>query len=258
MAIKCHHAIPVHTNIKTELIYGTSRLISKLMNMPVQPNKAIVGRNAFAHSSGIHQDGVLKHRENYEIIDPKEVGVHESTIVLTARSGRAALKHHLDALGVKLEGEPLREVYEEFLVLADSKRDIGTKDLLSLVGKFMDSSTFIELGKVTYESNGEIKATVGLRFGGKDFEASSTGNGPVDAVLKAIDSIVKPQIELEEFLIQAITHGSDDVAKVHMRLINSDKPYYGFASNTDIVLASAQAFVDALNKIPVKDKVIVA
>jgi 2-isopropylmalate synthase len=101
MAIKCHQTIPVYTDIKTEKIYGTSRLISKLMNMPVQPNKAIVGRNAFAHSSGIHQDGVLKHRENYEIIDPKEVGVHESSIVLTARSGRAALKHHLDALGVE-------------------------------------------------------------------------------------------------------------------------------------------------------------
>lgn len=258
MAIKCHHAIPVHTNIKTELIYGTSRLISKLMNMPVQPNKAIVGRNAFAHSSGIHQDGVLKHRENYEIIDPKEVGVHESTIVLTARSGRAALKHHLDALGVVLEGEPLREVYEEFLLLADSKRDIGTKDLLSLVGKFMDGSSFIELGKVSYQSNGEIKAHVELKVGEKNFEADSTGNGPVDAVLKAIESIVKPQIELEEFLIQAITHGSNDVAKVHMRIIQGDRPYYGFASNTDIVLASAQAFVDALNKIPVKDKVIVA
>jgi 2-isopropylmalate synthase len=164
----------------------------------------------------------------------------------------------LDALGVELEGEPLREVYEEFLLLADSKRDIGTKDLLSLVGKFMDGSSFIELEKVSYQSNGEIKANVKLKVGEKNFEADSTGNGPVDAVLKAIESIVKPQIELEEFLIQAITHGSDDVAKVHMRIIQGDRPYYGFASNTDIVLASAQAFVDALNKIPVKDKVIVA
>jgi 2-isopropylmalate synthase len=133
MAIKCHKTIPVYTTIITPKIYHTSRLVSKLMNMPVQPNKAIVGRNAFAHSSGIHQDGVLKHRENYEIIDPKDVGVEESSIVLTARSGRAALKHHLDALGVELEGEELREVYEAFLILADSKRDIGRKDLLELV-----------------------------------------------------------------------------------------------------------------------------
>jgi 2-isopropylmalate synthase len=253
MAIKSHQTIPVYTDIVTPKIYQTSRLVSKLMNMPVQPNKAIVGRNAFAHSSGIHQDGVLKHRENYEIIDPKEVGVDESTIVLTARSGRAALKHHLDALGVELEGEELRVVYEAFLVLADSKRDIGRKDLLELVGKYMDESHFIELENISYSSNGEINAEVTLKIGNEQYTANSKGVGPVDAVLKSIEQIVKPQVELEEFLIQAITHGSDDVAKVHMRLIKSDKPYYGFASNNDIVLASAQAFVDALNKIPVKE-----
>ena len=253
MAIKSHKSIPVYTDIITPRIYKTSRLVSKLMNMPVQPNKAIVGRNAFAHSSGIHQDGVLKHRENYEIIDPKEVGVDESTIVLTARSGRAALKHHLDALGAELEGEELRIVYEAFLVLADSKRDIGRKDLLELVGKYMDESNFIELENVSYSSNGEINAEVSLKIGNEKYTATSTGVGPVDAVLKSIEKIVKPQVDLEEFLIQAITHGSDDVAKVHMRLIKSDKPYYGFASNNDIVLASAQAFVDALNKIPVKE-----
>jgi 2-isopropylmalate synthase len=257
MAIKCHHDIPVHTSINSPKIYGTSRLISKLMNMPVQPNKAIVGRNAFAHSSGIHQDGVLKHRENYEIIDPKDVGVHESTIVLTARSGRAALKHHLDALGVELEGEELREVYEAFLTLADSKRDIGPKDLLSLVGKYIQDSNFIELVKVTYASNGDIQANVELKVGDNIHQATSNGNGPVDAVLKAIEKIVKPQVELEEFLIQAITAGSDDEAKVHMRLMLGEIPYYGFASSTDIVLASAQAYVDALNKIPVKNKVTV-
>jgi 2-isopropylmalate synthase len=198
---------------------------------------------------------VLKHRENYEIIDPKEVGVEESSIVLTARSGRAALKHHLDALGVELEGEELREVYEAFLSLADSKRDIGRKDLLELVGKYMDESNFIELKNVAYSSNGTVNAQVKLKIGNQSHEAASSGVGPVDAVLKAIESIVKPQVDLEEFLIQAITHGSDDVAKVHMRLIKSEKPYYGFASNQDIVLASAQAFVDALNKIPVKEYV---
>ena len=253
MAIKCHQSIPVHTEIVTPKIYHTSRLVSKLMNMPVQPNKAIVGRNAFAHSSGIHQDGVLKHRENYEIIDPKEVGVAESTIVLTARSGRAALKHHLDALGVELEGEALREVYEAFLVLADSKRDVGRKDLLELVGKYIDESNFIELEHVHYSSDGEASAEVTLKVGNALQVAKASGVGPVDAVLKAIESIVQPQVELEEFLIQAMTQGSDDVAKVHMRLIKSDNPYYGFASNQDIVLASAQAFVDALNKIPVKE-----
>jgi 2-isopropylmalate synthase len=253
MAIKCHNSIEVHTNIVTPRIYNTSRLVSKLMNMPVQPNKAIVGRNAFAHSSGIHQDGVLKHRENYEIIDPKDVGVAESTIVLTARSGRAALKHHLDALGAELEGEELREVYEAFLILADSKRDISRKDLMGLVGKYVTDSNFIELENVAYSSNGTIESTVTLKIGDESMTASAHGNGPVDAVLKAIEKLAKPHVELEEFLIQAITHGSDDVAKVHMKLIKGDKPYFGFASHTDIVLASAQAFIDALNKIPVKD-----
>jgi 2-isopropylmalate synthase len=195
----------------------------------------------------------LKHRENYEIIDPKEVGVAESTIVLTARSGRAALKHHLDALGVELEGEALREVYEAFLLLADTKRDVSRKDLLELVGNYIEDSNFIELGEVNYSSAGTVQAEVKLKIGTAHHQAVATGVGPVDAVLKAIETMVQPQVDLEEFLIQAMTQGSDDVAKVHMRLIKSDKPYYGFASNQDIVLASAQAFVDALNKIPVKE-----
>jgi 2-isopropylmalate synthase len=153
-----------------------------------------------------------------------------------------------------LEGEALREVYEDFLNLADKKRDIGPKDLLSLVGKYLDESSFIELENVSYQSNGEIKAEVTLKVGDNTHKSSSTGNGPVDAVLKAIEKVIKPHYVLEEFLIQAITAGSDDVAKVHMRLMQGDRPYYGFSSNSDIVLASAQAFVDALNKIPVKDK----
>ena len=116
MILKSHNDIGLHTNIDVSKIYGVSRMITRLMSMPVQPNKAIVGRNAFAHSSGIHQDGVIKHRENYEIIDPKDVGVPESSIILTARSGRAALKHNLENMGIQLEKEELDEVYEKFLV----------------------------------------------------------------------------------------------------------------------------------------------
>ena len=117
----------------------------------------------------------------------------------------------------------------------------------------MEESNFIELEKVSYSSNGQVSAQVTLKIGSETHQSSSSGVGPVDAVLKAIEKIAKPQVDLEEFLIQAITHGSDDVAKVHMRLIKGEKPYYGFASNADIVLASAQAFVDGLNKIPVKE-----
>ena len=128
MIFKSHKELNVSTNINTTRIYKTSRMVSSLMNMPVQPNKAIVGRNAFAHSSGIHQDGVLKNRESYEIIDPKDVGIDENSIVLTARSGRAALKHRLHLLGVELSKEDLDKAYESFLKLADRKKDINDDD----------------------------------------------------------------------------------------------------------------------------------
>jgi len=255
MAIKSHKDIHVHTQINTPKSYETSRIVSKLMNMPIQPNKAIVGRNAFAHSSGIHQDGVLKHRENYEIIDPKDVGVEESSIVLTARSGRAALKHHLDLLGFDFEGEGLNKVYEEFLVLADSKRDIGKKDLLNLIGKFTEDNSLITLEKVAYSRGDVVKGEVSLKIGNNLLTGTSEGNGPVDAVIKSIKKIIEHEVYLDEFLIQAMTKGSDDNCKTHMRVMHKGKPYHGFASDTDIVMASAQAFVDALNKIPVKTKV---
>ncbi|MEX2567039.1 MAG: 2-isopropylmalate synthase [Cyclobacteriaceae bacterium] len=253
MAIKSHKEIPVFTNINTKKIYETSRIISKLMNMPIQPNKAIVGRNAFAHSSGIHQDGVLKNRENYEIIDPKDVGVEESSIVLTARSGRAALKHHLKLLGFEFEGEKLNQIYEDFLTLADSKRDIGRKDLLSLIGEHIENSPFITLEEITYagKEGEEAKAQITLSVGDKIMDGSATGNGPVDAVIKSIKQLISHEVILDEFLIQAMTKGSDDICKVHMRLMHKSKPYHGFGSETDIVLASAKAFVDALNKLPV-------
>jgi 2-isopropylmalate synthase len=252
MAIKSHSDIPVYTQINTPRIYETSRLVSTLMNMPIQPNKAIVGRNAFAHSSGIHQDGVLKHRENYEIIDPKDVGVEASSIVLTARSGRAALKHHLDLLGFNFEGEELNRVYEDFLVLADSKRDIGKKDLLTLIGKYSEDVSLISLEKVHYSRGETVKGEVTLKIGNEYFTGTSEGNGPVDAVIKSIKKLINHQVYLDEFLIQAMTKGSDDTCKTHMRLMHEGKPYHGFASDTDIVMASAIAFVDALNKIPVK------
>lgn len=129
MTIKTHHDLGMYTHIKSERIYEVSKLVSKLMRMPVQPNKAIVGSNAFAHSSGIHQDGFLKHAENYEIINPADVGVSSSSILLTARSGRAALKHRLEILGYKIEGADLDLVYENFLILADEKKQVNDQDL---------------------------------------------------------------------------------------------------------------------------------
>ncbi len=256
MILRSHKELDIDTNINSQNIYQISRLVSNLMNMPVQPNKAIVGRNAFAHSSGIHQDGVLKHRENYEIIDPKDVGINESSIVLTARSGRAALKHRLSILGFDLDKEKLDEVYDEFLKLADRKKDIKDEDVALLVGDVKKEDRKIKLDNLQVVTGKGIEsmAFVRLVIAGEPFEASSTGNGPVDAAIKAIKSIIKRTVVLEEFLIQAITRGSDDVGKVHMQVEHEGTLYYGFGANTDIVTASAEAFIDALNKIPAKLK----
>ncbi len=240
----------LETGINTKKIFETSRLVSTLMNMPVQANKAIVGRNAFAHSSGIHQDGVLKNRENYEIIDPHDVGINESSIVLTARSGRAALKHRLEVLGYELEQEKLDSVYQEFLTLADKKKSITDEDLAILMGESVKKDRHIKLdflqvvsGKTTIPM-----ATVRIDMNGEILSATESGNGPVDAAIKAVKEIVRRKATIEEFLIQAITKGSDDIGKVHMQLNYDNKVYYGFGANTDIVTASVEAYIDAINK----------
>lgn len=250
MILKSHKEIGIETNINTKKIYGISRMVSSLMNMPVQPNKAIVGRNAFAHSSGIHQDGVLKNRESYEIIDPKDVGVDENSIVLTARSGRAALKHRLEVLGVTLEKEALDAAYEEFLKLADKKKDINDDDVLMLVGKERQAHSRIKLEYLQVSSGIGIKAvaSVCLNIAGEKFEAASSGNGPVDAALNAIKNILRRTTTVKEFLIQAMTKGSEDVGKVHMQIEFEGNIYYGFGANTDIVAASVEAYIDAINK----------
>lgn len=248
-----YQVLKIDTNINTKNIYKTSRLVSNLMNMPVQPNKAIVGRNAFAHSSGIHQDGVLKNRENYEIIDPTDVGINESSIVLTARSGRAALKHRLEILGFKLTKEQLDEVYQKFLELADKKKDIRDDDVALLVGSTEKKGQRVKLDFLQVVSGKSLipMATVRLDIAGEKFDATASGNGPVDAAINAVKQIIRRQVTLEEFLIQAITKGSDDVGKVHMELDFDGVKYFGFGAHTDIITASVESFLDALNKIPV-------
>lgn len=250
MIFGSHKEAGIETNINSRNIYGISRMVSSLMNMPVQPNKAIVGRNAFAHSSGIHQDGVLKNRESYEIIDPKEVGIDDNAILLTARSGRAALKHRLQTLGVELEQEALDKVYEEFLKLADRKKDLNDDDLLMLAGKDRAAGQRIKLEYLQVTSGVGLKSLAGvcLNIAGERFEAAASGNGPVDAAIKSIKSIIRRNMTIQEFLIQAIDKGSDDMGKVHMQVEYDNNIYYGFAANTDITAASAEAFIDAINK----------
>ncbi len=252
MAIKSHKELNLETNINTTKIYPLSRMVSSLMNMPIQPNKAIVGRNAFAHSSGIHQDGVLKNMSTYEIIDPKEVGIDDNAIVLTARSGRAALKNRLNILGIEVEGEILDDIYQKFLDLADKKKDINDEDLLLLAGKETSGMRRIKLDYLQVTSGSELErrvAYVELDIAGEKFDASATGNGPVDAAIKAVKKIIsRENMVIEEFLIQAINKGSDDVGKVHMQVSYNNVNYYGFSANTDIVAASVEAFINAINK----------
>lgn len=258
MALRCHKHLGIDTDINAKLITSTSRMVSNLMNMPVQANKAIVGRNAFAHSSGIHQDGVLKNRENYEIIDPKDVGVDESVIALTARSGRAALNHRLDLLGLKLEQQELDVVYEKFLQLADQKKDVRDDDLLYLVGDTTGEklSQRIKLNHLQILSGMLIPtATVILKIGDTTTTATSTGNGPIDAAVSAIKSLINEQVFITEFLIQAMNKGSDDVGRVHMQLTCDNTMVHGFSAHTDTVRASIEAFVDALNKLNVTAKI---
>lgn len=250
MTFRSHRDLGIDTNINAVKIAPISRMVSSLMNMPVQPNKAIVGRNAFAHSSGIHQDGVLKNRESYEIIDPKEVGIDENSIVLTARSGRAALKHRLHTLGINLDSEALDKAYEQFLRLADRKKEINDDDVLMLAGQHHRAKSRIKIDflQVTTGVGVQPVASVGLDIAGEKFEACATGNGPVDAAINAIKNIIHRKMLLKEFLIQAINKGSNDVGKVHMTVEYDGGHYNGFSANTDIVAASAEAFIDAINK----------
>jgi len=250
MILKCHRGLNIDTNINTQRIYPTSRLVSSLMNMPVQPNKAIVGRNAFAHSSGIHQDGVLKNAETYEIINPKDVGIDDNNIVLTARSGHAALKHRLQALGIEMDDAALDKTYEAFLHLADQKKEITDDDVLMLAGADRTAAHAIKLEylQVTTGKGVRSVAAIGLSISGERFEASASGNGPVDAAIKALKVIIRRQMTLKEFTIQAISKGSDDVGKVHMQVEYDGRLYYGFGANTDIVTASVEAYIDCINK----------
>lgn len=251
MIMKSRKHLNLINNINPKKIYGTSRLISTLMRMPVQPNKAIVGRNAFAHSSGIHQDGVLKRRENYEIINPKTVGIKESSFVLTARSGRAALTHRLKQLGYVISKDALDKLYEQFLVVADAKKEVNDDDLKALVGASeRDIKRNLHLHKLQVLSGkGTVPtATVTLNWEGEEHTGTSEGNGPIDAAFSAVKKILNKKVKLEEFLIQAIHRGSNDLGKVHVQIESKGQIYYGFSASTDIITASVQAFLDALSQ----------
>jgi 2-isopropylmalate synthase len=264
MALKTRRdLLHVETGIDTRRIYPVSRLVSQLTGIPVQPNKAIVGANAFAHSSGIHQDGVLKERTTYEIINPRDVGVPDSEIVLSARSGRAGLRHRLVELGYALDQGQFEKVYERFLDVADKKKRVDTRDLEAIVADevqvFFDEAYHLEQVQVSCGDRSIPTATVSIRGpNGQVYCDADHGTGPVDAVYRAINRVIGEPNELIEFSIQAVTEGIDAVGRVTIR-IQADDPvqdngverrvFSGRGSDTDIVVASAKAYMFALNRL---------
>ena len=254
MAMKTRRDIyDCETGIVTQELYRTSRMVSASTGILVQPNKAIVGANAFAHSSGIHQDGVLKERSTYEIIDPADVGIHESKIVLTARSGRHALLHRLEVLGYTFTNEQIEKVYTRFLDVADRKKEVYDEDLEKIVQDETSAvhQTF-ELLHVQVSCGDKLvpTATVNIRDSqGRELIDSCHGTGPVDAVYRAINRIVGVENDLIEFNIQAVTQGIDALADVTIRIRRGNDVYTGRGAHTDIVVASGKAYVHALNKL---------
>ncbi|MDO8963212.1 MAG: 2-isopropylmalate synthase [Coriobacteriia bacterium] len=244
----------VDTTINAKEITRSSRMVSTITGIMVQPNKAIVGANAFAHSSGIHQDGVLKERSTYEIIDPADVGVGGSAIVLTARSGRHALKHRLQELGIDLPADEFERVHTAFLELADKKKEVYDEDLEVLVGESERTIDEVyHLAQVHFTSGepGIPTATVELiNREGDHLIDSSHGTGPVDAVYKAINRIVDVPNDLTEFSVKAVTRGIDALGEVTIRVTAPDgRVFTGRGAHSDIIVASAKAYTNALNRL---------
>ncbi|HMK56659.1 MAG TPA: 2-isopropylmalate synthase [Dissulfurispiraceae bacterium] len=256
MALKTRpHYYEADTNIRTTEIYKTSRLISKITGIAVQPNKAIVGSNAFAHESGIHQDGYLKERSTYEIMRPEDVGIPQSKLVLGKHSGRHAFKMRLLDLGYELSEADLNSTFEKFKHLSDQKKYIFDEDIETLVSQEVSKvpEVYALIG-LTVSSGTEIKpsATVIMTARGKTVESSKTGDGPVDAVYRAIAAITDTRSSLLKFDIKGITGGTDALGEVVVTLEESGKSVRGQGADTDIIVAAAKAYINALNKLEIR------
>ncbi|NEO72566.1 2-isopropylmalate synthase [Moorena sp. SIO3H5] len=241
------------STIDTRQIYKTSRLVSSLTGMLVQPNKAIVGSNAFAHESGIHQDGVLKHKLTYEIMDAESIGLKENQIVLGKLSGRNAFRSRLRELGYELSDNDLNKAFVRFKEVADKKKEITDWDLEAIVNDevYQAPEVFhLELVQVSCGDRANPTATITLRTPtGEELSDAAIGTGPVDAVYKAINRVVNVPNELIEFSVQSVTAGIDALGEVTIRLRHNERVYSGYAASTDIIVASAQAYVNALNRL---------
>ncbi|MEW6536028.1 MAG: 2-isopropylmalate synthase [Candidatus Auribacterota bacterium] len=248
----------LHTDINTKQILTASKMVSHLTGFVVQPNKAIVGDNAFAHESGIHQDGVLKERTTYEIIDPEEIGLSESKLVLGKHSGRHAFKDRLEQLGFSLDNEELDQAFERFKELADKKKSVFDEDLESIVQEAF-AQTVPQVYQLDYihisSGNRNIPtATVRLKKEEVIFQDAACGDGPVDAAYQAIERITGIKLELVDYSLRSVSKGKDAIGEVVLKARYGDKVVMGKGTSTDIIEASARAFIDAINKL-VRDSV---
>lgn len=239
------------TNIKTKEIMKTSRMVASITGSFVQPNKAIVGTNAFRHESGIHQDGVLKHKNTYEIMDAEMIGLKETNLVLGKHSGRHAFNDKLKELGYKLEKEDLNRAFEQFKLLADKKKEISDEDIISLVAD--EVHLIEEIWKLKYVqivsgNTTRPTSTVQLMKGDELVEGSAIGTGAVDAIYIAIGKLVGEEIDLVDYVIHAITGGTDALGEVTVRIRDNNRIFTGRGSSMDILVSSAKALVTAINK----------
>ncbi|MBI5665254.1 MAG: 2-isopropylmalate synthase [Nitrospirae bacterium] len=245
------------TNIKTEEITRSSRLVSKITGMSVQPNKAIVGANAFAHESGIHQDGLLKEKSTYEIIRPETIGLHKTKFVLGKHSGRHAFRTRLNELGLSLGDDEVNSAFERFKKLADQKKEIYDEDLETLVSEEFtmvpETYSLVEMS-ISSGTNQRPTAVLKMKVNAQIVEKEEHGDGPVDAVFKAITSITGTKSRLLKYEVKAITGGTDALGEVVCALEEDGKSVSGHGADTDIITASAKAYINGLNKLAASRK----
>src|SRR5579862_9707167 len=256
MAIQTRNdKFPFVTGIDSTMLTRASKLVSAVTSFPVQYNKAIVGRNAFAHESGIHQDGMLKNTQTYEIMTPETVGVKETSLVMGKHSGRHAFIHKLEALGYRLAGNQLEDAFVRFKALADRKKHVYDEDIEALVDEeIAHSQDLIKVLSLTVIAGtmGPQSATLTLDIEGRHNTVQSTGNGPVDATFNCIKALVPNEALLELYQVHAVTHGTDAQAEVSVRLSESGKSVTAKGADPDTLVASAKAYLGALNKLMVK------
>ncbi|MBN2754498.1 MAG: 2-isopropylmalate synthase [Candidatus Goldbacteria bacterium] len=246
------------TNINTEEIYRTSKLVTRLTGMPVQPNKSVVGENAFAHASGIHQDAILKHESTFGIMTPQDIGIPGHELVLTARSGKHALQHRLNYLGYKIGEAQLPDTYAKFLTIADKKKEVFDEDLVRMMeGNDASSHGIYNLDYIYVATGNKIvpTATLEITKDGKSCTKAAIGDGPVDAMYKAINEITgETNLKLTDYQIKAVTKGTEAMGEVTVRVAKESNEVTGRGASTDILEASAKAYLSAITKLSMEKK----